>query len=580
MVVVAGLSGESYDVDAEPFYAAGTRSVQYLCRDPRGQQRLYKMFRTPATSPNDIERARQVMLIGRQTVVNAEAAGATGQPAEAINWPIDVIVHDGMLAGVVLPLIPMDYLLPDGRPRTLDQLWSTPSQTASYFRAGLAVRLCDIVRVLEERQLVHGDLSPRNVLSHASAPLAYVIDTAGLMPADAAYDRYKDRYDLATLIYRTLFLDAGTAAPGMPWQPGAGFPADLDPRLRALFDRAFGNGGFGPDARPSAAEWDDTLRATYLTPDGTNYVPETLAVLDRHTGRLPMGGPQSAPAMPTVAMTSPQAWTGATPQQPVGYSTGPQQYSTGPQYLDAPPPGNSNTGLKVILGVLLVVLVIAISVGAVVLTGKHSKNDAIVTSTVTTPPTTTTTVPPTTTPALDKSTLNQQATDKTPFTADALLPSTFTDSKGVVFTRTSSGAKDCIASNMSQNVKTALQNNKCQQMMTGVYFNPDQTILLSIEVFTFPSDTESSAVYTGLKGANQTWDVWCPTDGVGASVCKANLDTMFAATYSSWGRQQYRYLYESYALYVNLVQDSSLEPNLDAPAHTIINNVGPDNYWK
>ncbi|MGW4244622.1 hypothetical protein, partial [Nocardia sp. NPDC004722] len=226
------------------------------------------------------------------------------------------------------------------------------------------------------------------------------------------------------------------------------------------------------------------------------------------------------------------------------------------------------------------VLVIAISVGAVVLSSGSSKHDAATTTTVTTPLTTTTAPPTTTTAAFDKSTLNQQATDKTPFTADALLPSTFTDSKGVVFSRTSSGAKDCIASNMSQNVKTALQNNKCQQMMTGVYFNPDQTILLSVEVFTFASDTDASSVYTGLKGANQTWDIWCPTEGVGSSVCKANLDTMFAATYASWGRQQYRYLYESYALYVNLAQDSSLEPNLDAPAHTIINNVGPDNYWK
>ncbi|MEC3954364.1 hypothetical protein VMT65_15090 [Nocardia sp. CDC153] len=564
MVVVAGLSGESYDVDAEPFYAAGSRSVQYLCRDPRGQQRLFKQFRAPLTSPTEIEWARQAMLFGRQTVLAAEAAGgSTGNAAEAINWPIDLVVQDGTPPGVVLPLIPMDYLQPDGRPRTLDALWATPGQVQAYFRAGLAIRLCDIVRVFEDRQLIHGDLSPKNVLWHGAAPLAYVIDTAGLRPVDAAYDRYQDRYDLAVLLYRILFLDPGVAAvPGAPWQPAVGYPPDLDPRVRALFDRAFGNGGFGPDARPSALEWGDALRATYLTPDGANYVPESLAVLDRHAGQRPA----SAPALPTVALTapvpSPTGWS--QPQPQVAYSGAPQ--------------GNSpNTALKVILGVLLVVLVIAIAVGAVVLSGKDSKP----TASPTTPPTTTTTAPPTTTTAaFDKSTLNQQATDKTPFTADALLPSTFTDSKGVVYNRTSSGAKDCVSQNMSDNVKTALQNNKCQQMMTGVYLNPDQTILVSIEVFAFPSNTEADTTYTGLKGQDQTWDVWCPTQGVGSSVCQANLKTMFAATYSSWGRQQYRYLYESYALYINLTQDSSLEPNVDAPAHTVIQVVGPDNYWK
>ncbi|MVU76670.1 phosphotransferase [Nocardia sp. ET3-3] len=530
-MLVTGLSGESYEVDSEPFYAAGSRAVQYLCRDPRGQQRLYKLFRTPA-NPTEFEWARQAMLFGRQTVLAGEAAGgSTGNPAEAVNWPIDLVQNEGTPPGVVLPLIPMDYLQPDGRPRTFDQLWAG-QVVAAEFRTALATRLCEIVRVLEERGLVHGDLSPKNVLFHASAPLAYVIDTAGLRPADAAYDRYKDRYDLAMLVYRTLFLG----------QPSAGYPADLDPRLRALFDRAFGNGGFGPDARPSAQEWFDTLRAV----------------------------PVSSPAMPTVALTAPAAsptgWSN--PQQPLAYSPAPQSNST-------------NTALKVILGALLVVLVIAIAVGAVVLSGKSSDNNASPTST-TTAATTTTTAPPTTTTAgNDTSTLNSQATDKTPFTADALLPVTFTDSNNVTFTRTSYGAKDtCVSSNMSQNVKTALQNNNCQRLMTGVYLDTAQQIQVSIEVFAFNSDTDSDAVYSTLKGQDQTWDIWCPTDGVGASVCKANKDTWLAAAYSSWGRQQYRYLFESYALYVNLSTDTSLNPNLDAPAHKVIQVVGPCNYSK
>ncbi|MFE3987971.1 hypothetical protein ACFXPR_26085 [Nocardia tengchongensis] len=547
MVVVTGLSGESYDVDGEPFYAAGSRSVQYLCRDPRGQQRLYKLYRTPVTAPDAIEWARQAMLFGRQTMAAADAAGgSTGAAAEAVNWPIDLIQHDSSLIGTVLPLIPIDYLQPDGRPRTLDQLWAAPGQTAPYFRAGLAIRLSDIIRALEDRQLVHGDLTPKNVLWQATAPLAYVIDTAGLAPADRVRDRYRDRYDLATLVYRTLLPDTA-GPPGVPWEAGVA-PASLDPRVRALFDRAFGNGGFGPDARPSAAEWGDVLRVVY--------------------------GAASGPAVPTVGFAPP-----ATPAAPAGWS-GPQPLVS---YQPAPQPDSSNTALKVILGVLLVVLVIAIGVGVVVLSGKNDGKSkaAGTTTTTTTATTTTTTAPPTsTTVAFDKSTLNQQATDKTPFTADAMLPQSFTDSKGVVFTRRSTGVKDCVAANMSQNVKTALQTNKCQQMVTGTYIDQSDKILTSLEVFAFPSNTEAEAIYNGLKGQNQTWDVWCPTQGVGASVCQSNLDTLWAATYSSWGRQQYRYLYEAYSLYISLAVDTSLAPNLDAPSRTLLQLVGPDNYWK
>ncbi|MGW4356575.1 hypothetical protein ACWELJ_31265 [Nocardia sp. NPDC004582] len=545
MVVVTGLSGESYDVDGEPFHAAGARSVQYLCRDPRGQQRLYKLYRNPVTAPDAIEWARQAMLFGRQTGL----AAAAGSAAEAVNWPIDLVQHDAALIGAILPLIPRDYLQPDGRPRTLDQLWAAPGQTTPYLRAGLAVRLCEIVRVLEERQLIHGDLAAENVLWQPAAPLVYLIDTAGLLPADRAHDRFKDRYDLAALLYRTLLPDSA-GPPGAPWQPG-GVPADLDPRVRALFDRAFGNGGFGPDARPSAQEWGDTLRAVYLTQAGFG---------------------TSAASLPP------------TPTSPTGWSA-PHPLVT---YHGAPQPDSTNTALKVILGVLLVVLVIAIGVGVVVLSGDDKTgNTATGSSTTTTaPPTTTapttTTAVPTAsgTPELDKTTLNQQGTDKTPFTADALLPSSFTDSKGVVFTRRSSGVKDCIASNMSQNVKTALQDNKCVQMVTGTYIDKSDKLMTSLEVFAFPSSTEAEAIYTSLKGQKQIWDVWCPTQGVGSSVCQSDLDTLWAATHSSWSRWQYRYLYEAYSLSIDLKVDASLEPSLDAPSRTILQLAGPDNYWK
>ncbi|MFE5287464.1 hypothetical protein ACFRAQ_21070 [Nocardia sp. NPDC056611] len=546
MVVVTGLSGESYDVDGEPFYAAGARSVQYLCRDPRGHQRLYKLYRNPVTAPDAIEWARQAMLFGRQTVL--AATGGSSGAAEAVNWPIDLVQHDTALIGAVLPLIPMDYLQPDGRPRTLDHLWAAPGQTTPYLRAGLAVRLCEIVRVLEERQLIHGDLSAANVLWQPAAPLAYLIDTAGLMPADRAHDRYKDRYDLAALLYRTLLPDSA-GPPGAPWQPG-GVPADLDPRVRALFDRAFGNGGFGPDARPSAQEWGDTLRTVYLTQAGF--------------------GSSTAPLPPTH--TSPTGWSA------------PQPLVT---YHGAPPSNSTNTALKVILGVLLVVLVISIGVGVVVLSGDDKTTDGAKGSSITTtaPTTTTSTTAPSTsgtlgTSGVDKATLNQQGTDKTPFTADALLPSSFTDSKGVVFTRRSSGVKDCVASNMSQNVKTALQANKCVQMVTGTYIDKSDKLMTSLEVFAFPSSTEAEAIYTSLKGQKQTWDVWCPTQGIGASVCQSDLDTLWAATYSSWGRWQYRYLYEAYSLSIDLAVDASLQPSLDAPSRTVLQLVGPDNYWK
>lgn len=575
MVVVAGLSGESYNVDAEPFYAAGSRSVQYLCRDPRGQQRLYKLYRTPVGSPEAIEWARQAMVLGRDSVLTAEAGGSTGAgAAEAIGWPLDLILHEGLLIGAILPLIPLDFLQPDGRPRTFDLLWGAAPQ-AAYFRVGLMIRLCDIVRVLDERGLVHGDLSPKNVLWHGTAPLAYVINTAGIAAAEAVPDRFKDRYDLASLLWRGLFPGAGP-------QPGSVIPAELDARVSALFDRAF-NPVFTADARPSPYEWAEALRAAFLTPDGATYLPEALAVLDRHaagfaaaptvaitpTGGMPptSGIPQQS-LPPTVGMTVGSQTGWSNPQQPLVYQTAPQ--------------GNSNTALKVVLASLVAVLLIAVVVGVVVL-GRNSGNDhstASGTSTTTTSaPGKSTTPPAPSTPTFDKGTLNQSGTDKTPFTADALLPQTFTDSKNVAYTLRSSGSKPCVSSNMSQNVKDALNSNSCQNMMTGVYIDQSDKILLSIEVLAFPSQNQATTVYNGLKGQNQTWDIWCPTNGTGSSVCQAPTKTMFAATYSSWGQQEYRYLYESYALYINLTQDTSVTDWLEAPAKGILDVVGPDNYW-
>ncbi|MGI5231740.1 DUF4189 domain-containing protein [Actinoallomurus sp. CA-142502] len=313
-------SGAVYQVEDAPFNPPGGRARLHLCRDHAGRERVAKLYPAPVADPQAAESIRAAAARGAAVVTGAEAAGTVAEAADtSINFPVDVLVDRQAVVGVVLPFVPRPFRYDDGRPRTLDHLWTSPAgPPPAAFRVGVLLRVCEIFAVLEDAGLVHGGVSPENLLWRPDRPHAYLIGCDGLRPAGslgtrgagapgfadprwithriAAHDEHSDRYGLAVLVHHALL--PGSPPPalaGDAWHRPTDLPGELDPRLRALFDRAFGD-PYATDARPGAAEWRDTLRGVFFGEDGTSPRGDALAVLDRHGRRFGDNAPPPAMA--------------------------------------------------------------------------------------------------------------------------------------------------------------------------------------------------------------------------------------------------------------------------------------------
>lgn len=385
MFSLTGESGVAYQVDDAPFNVPDGRARLHQCRDGAGRERVIKLYPAPITDPQAAARIRTAAERSAVVVAEAEAAGTVGEtPETTINLPIDVLADGPGVIGVVLPAIPRAFLY-DGRPRTFDELSPASARPPdAAFRVGLMIRVGEIFAVLEETGPVHGDVSPQNVLWRPDQPDAYLINWNGLRPAgpggDAgsqdyadprliaqqipAPDAYSDRYGLAVLMYHCLLLNPDAPLQdGHTWNPAAAVPGDLDPRLRSLFDRAFGD-PYATDARPAAGEWRDALRGAFADQDG-HYRPDAIGVLERHSRRprdgatAVLGGPPpGAPSRPQQAQQPPQPpqgpgpYPGAAPQPPP-YGPGPQRRS-----------GTSPVLIAAAIGIPVVVIIMIVAAAA------------------------------------------------------------------------------------------------------------------------------------------------------------------------------------------------------------------------
>ncbi|MRH90168.1 hypothetical protein GFY24_22455 [Nocardia sp. SYP-A9097] len=258
---VTGESGEVYEIALGDIGIGGGLR---RCRDRDGRERIYKEYQTPVDEPDLLGFAEQALLLGREIVLAAEAEPESREWAAAsINWPIDLIMRDRALTGVILPLIPAEFLDTDGTALTLEQLVGEHPAEA-YFRVGVLIRVCDVFLVLEERYLALPGIDERNLAWSRAQPRAHLIDCDGLRPALGA-DEYSGRLALANLIRCGLFL-----APGIP--------EDLDIGLRLLFERA---DTAAPEHKPSAQHWLSGLKAAFLTADAAAYRTDMLKIIDR-----------------------------------------------------------------------------------------------------------------------------------------------------------------------------------------------------------------------------------------------------------------------------------------------------------
>jgi hypothetical protein len=186
--------------------------------------------------------------------------------------------------------------------------------------------------------------------------------------------------------------------------------------------------------------------------------------------------------------------------------------------------------------------------------------------------------------SFDPSELNDASTDPAPFTTDALMPQTFTDSKQIEYSLQAGGVENCIQKSMSSKVQSTLRQNGCSQELTASYTVDSSTvtstddILVSVQVFAFKDEATAKAVYADFP-SSESWDfgIWCPKSGDGANPCSADADYQDAYK-SEWIGQDYRYLIEATALYTDMSQSSSVKDWTDAAAKEAVNDAGPAYY--
>lgn len=626
---VTGTSGDVYFVAGEPYGTAGGRSRLFRCRDRHGRERVYKLYGTAVTDAHAIGWAARAAHFGREIVLPAERrGGVAATPESSIGWPLDLVRRDGDLLGAILPLTPGEFLEPDGSPLTLHRLCLAGQQPPdAYYRVAVAIRICEIATALEERDLVHGALFPRNLLWSRFQPHVYLLECDGLRYGRVAApegillekwcdprlltgaipgpDRFSDRFGVAALLYRCLFL--ATEAPARVrggWRAPSGFAPELDPRLRALFDRAFTDPA-ATDDRPRASEWLDALQDAYLLGDGSFYNQAAVAVLDRHTQRVraedttgpidtgfSAAGDADPPGIdatdgPAATDDPGDRITTDEPDDPVVTDEPHGSYAAHSPlerawpvdaHRPAPTPAVApvNTGSRGTVVLALVALAVAgIALVAVTLreTAAPDLTSSATSQQALAPEAR---APVSTAPAFDWGTLQSATTDTTPFTSEALLPHSFRDAMNVEYTLRAGGVQDCITTEMSQNVKDILAQYNCTHMVAGSYVDHSNQILVSVNVLALPTSSDADSLYETMKGQVQDWAVWCPQQGPGASVCDSYIGS---ATRSGWGSKSYRYVYKSTALYINLTEDTDITDWLDAAAEAAVSEAGPENYW-
>ncbi|WP_405948699.1 hypothetical protein OG588_21390 [Streptomyces prunicolor] len=327
MRIVTSRLGRRYQVESQPFNTDGGQGLLYHCTDQDGVKRVFKEYKTPESVSSEVHRLHQLAHLGQDAVHRAEngsnpaAHGGLATTAESsINWPIDVIHgRNGAVEAVILPLIPQTFMFTnsDGKvaPLTLDFLYlarAEPPPPPAQVRLGVLLRVCDIFKQLEDLKLTHGDLAAKNLVWREHDTHAYLIDCDGLTPWSTpathgvatqewtdprriagvipAHDRFSDRFALALVLYRGLFLNPG--GPRWPqghqrgqWIKPSQFPGRLDPALRQLFSRALDD-PFATNTRPSAAEWHRALHTAFVIPGRPpTYRADALRVLDNYAAQ-------------------------------------------------------------------------------------------------------------------------------------------------------------------------------------------------------------------------------------------------------------------------------------------------------
>ena len=185
---------------------------------------------------------------------------------------------------------------------------------------------------------------------------------------------------------------------------------------------------------------------------------------------------------------------------------------------------------------------------------------------------------PSTSSSTDPATWDTSSTDQTAFTPDALLPVSFTDDKGVVYTATNRWTDKCVNSYESAQLKALLTQYQCQNQAIGTYTDSSGRVLVDVAVLPLPDAQTAKTAFQTMQGKNaftvEDWGIWCPKTGPGSDVCGSGKNTGSAQQYG-YIQPDHRYLVHAVSLYINLTTDQSAQTWLKPAATSAAKQGGP-----
>lgn len=303
--------------------------------------------------------------------------------------------------------------------------------------------------------------------------------------------------------------------------------------------------------------------------------------------------PPQAPPQPPVQDRVPEQFQPPFPQYP--HQPTPPQF-TPPQMPgmmfpgDEPPPKNNTARVLAMVAALVVLLGAA---GGIYLYTKGGsttdKAQPTTKSTGTAAPTTASSspsfpdnsytssaAPPASASSAGPASLDDAATDKTPFTADALVAKTFNDDKNVAYTLKFAQAQPC-AKVGDAAVQKIITSVRCGDFMAASWVDPDNSrIVVSAMVIPYQDAATATAVYKKLS-ATHTGDYsqWCPPAGQpGGDTC-AKLAKAGTVTREGKFGAFHRYLLITTAVFTDLRNDDTQKDWLTAAAHGAFQNTLP-----
>jgi serine/threonine protein kinase len=490
-------------------------------------------------------------------------------------WPAALVERQGRISGFLMRTAPDEYYFDyrgfDGavtrKLATAEFLLNSDSYTCSI---GLYVNERERLRLLADLAaklsrlhtlgIAVGDMSPKNLLfTSGSGPSCFLIDCdtmringRGILPQAETPDWQipageekgtpsSDVYKLALLAVRLFARDQTSRDPGV-------LPADAEPKLAELA-RAGLHGH--PGDRPALGEWAEYCLSAASSPQ--------LVITPRV---------DSAPGTTATADNSATA---------VGKPTGSGLTARARRVIGA-----------AAAAVLAVVVIVAVASNHGGQPGVNPTSTSTSTFSASSTPSDSSAPPESSAPPAPPSTPvsdpDNASTDLTPFTADALLPSDFTDSAEDYFTRRSANQASCIVRDQNSTVQNILTQNNCVSLMAGSYVNDAGTILVSVEVMRLTDVNTAQQVDIAVKQAAADGDIhagdlgfWCPQSGTG-SICDSSYFS--AATKAGEYEYSHRYFINAEAVWINLSQDqsSSAEDPLQVAAVAAVQAAGPQNY--